>query len=217
MNRRYLLLALIAIGAVGLAWFVAAGRSSSNTQARAQGAKPPDESSTAPGKGSKPICSSVIVPAGTDCIPQHLANLPPDPGPQGMKTIEGIDSDKDGVRDDVQRFIVLNWGHSERAVRALMMLAKELQLRVVVGGETTPEKAREAGKILSNLVSCYWRSVSPEIRNGQALDLVSIEITNTPERYLRKGAFEVKATGVYDLPTAPVTELCGYDPAMLPN
>jgi hypothetical protein len=49
------------------------------------------------------------VAAPTDCIPQHLANLPPDPGQAGKLTIDGIDVDKDGVRDDVQRWIAENW------------------------------------------------------------------------------------------------------------
>lgn len=32
-------------------------------------------------------------------------DMPPDPGKEGKKTIEGIDADQDGVRDDVQRWI----------------------------------------------------------------------------------------------------------------
>ena len=75
-------------------------------------------------KATKPICVSEAVPVG-DCIPQRFANLPPDPGPDGMKTLAGIDADKDGVRDDLQRFIVLNWGHSERAVMAMRLIAKK--------------------------------------------------------------------------------------------
>jgi hypothetical protein len=34
--------------------------------------------------------------------------LPPDPGAAGKETIEGIDSDGDGVRDDIQRWIYFN-------------------------------------------------------------------------------------------------------------
>ena len=36
-------------------------------------------------------------------------DLPPDPGEAGKKTIAGIDSDNDGVRDDVQRWIHFNF------------------------------------------------------------------------------------------------------------
>ncbi|MDX8380534.1 MAG: hypothetical protein R8M14_00305 [Ghiorsea sp.] len=35
------------------------------------------------------------------------SGLPPDPGAAGRGTLAGIDSDNDGVRDDVQRWIAL--------------------------------------------------------------------------------------------------------------
>lgn len=35
--------------------------------------------------------------------------LPPDPGEAGKATIAGIDSDNDGVRDDVQRLLAVRW------------------------------------------------------------------------------------------------------------
>jgi len=35
----------------------------------------------------------------------HAAGLPPEPGKKGKDTLMGIDSDEDGVRDDIQIFI----------------------------------------------------------------------------------------------------------------
>jgi len=35
-------------------------------------------------------------------------NLPPDPGPAGDETIEGVDVNENGVRDDIERWIGLN-------------------------------------------------------------------------------------------------------------
>src|SRR5216683_231714 len=35
--------------------------------------------------------------------------LPPDPGAAGKATLQGIDSDGDGVRDDIQRYIALTY------------------------------------------------------------------------------------------------------------
>ena len=95
---------------------------------------------------SKPICASPVNPnvaAPTDCIPQHLANLPPDPGEAGKLTIDGIDADKDGVRDDVQRCIAENWGHSERAVAGLTIVAKIAQMRVHYGETLGKEDSRK--------------------------------------------------------------------------
>jgi len=45
--------------------------------------------------------------------------LPPDPGEEGKATLEGIDSDGDGVRDDVQRYIALTYPDSEKTRAAL--------------------------------------------------------------------------------------------------
>jgi hypothetical protein len=50
----------------------------------------------------------VIEPTIPVVLPEP-AVLPPDPGDAGKTTLEGIDSDKDGVRDDVQRYIALTY------------------------------------------------------------------------------------------------------------
>ena len=52
--------------------------------------------------------------------------LPPDPGEAGKQTLEGIDSDNDGVRDDVQRYIANRYTRfDDRA--ALTQYARALQ------------------------------------------------------------------------------------------
>ena len=35
--------------------------------------------------------------------------LPPDPGKAGKQTLMGVDSDGDGLRDDIQRYIYLTY------------------------------------------------------------------------------------------------------------
>jgi hypothetical protein len=53
--------------------------------------------------------------------------FPADPGPRGKLTIEGIDSDQDGVRDDVQRWIFARFPKDEAKRKALRQLAKANQ------------------------------------------------------------------------------------------
>jgi hypothetical protein len=53
--------------------------------------------------------------------------LPPDPGDAGKQTLEGIDSDHDGVRDDVQRYIALKYQSSMTKQAALTQYAIALQ------------------------------------------------------------------------------------------
>lgn len=45
--------------------------------------------------------------------------LPPDPGKAGKQTLMGIDSDGDGLRDDVQRYIYLTYPDQPDVQRAL--------------------------------------------------------------------------------------------------
>ncbi|MBA3353457.1 MAG: hypothetical protein H0U23_13755 [Blastocatellia bacterium] len=178
-----------------------------------------DAASVAP--RTKPICTSPVNPnvaAPTNCVPQHLANLPPDPGPEGLKTIEGIDSDKDGVRDDVQRFIAENYGHSERAVRALREVAKGAQRQITIADTVGRDQAKQIAEEIMKPVDCFVRSVDKETRYSGALEKVVTEVTNTPERYAKKGKFEVLAANrVYELSNDPTPVLCGYAPEKLPN
>jgi len=56
-----------------------------------------------------------------------FANLPPDPGAAGKTTLAGIDSDNDGVRDDVQRWIVMTYPNSQKARAAFRQFAVDYQ------------------------------------------------------------------------------------------
>jgi len=206
----------IAIGAVTVLWLLADGKVDLTPLRSAIGIKPASDRRAA--NTSKPICWQVIVPVGTDCVPQHLAKLPPDPGPAGERTLQGIDSDNDGVRDDVQRFIALNYGHSERAVVALREIAKGAQQQILIGDSISGDEAKKIGNESMKRVACFARSVDQEMVFSGAIEKLVTEITNTPERFKQKGKFEVLAANrVYEFPMDSAPVLCGYDPAKLPN
>jgi hypothetical protein len=54
-------------------------------------------------------------------------NLPPDPGEAGKQTLAGIDSDRDGIRDDLQRYIFFNYQSSSSTMEALKQTVKMVQ------------------------------------------------------------------------------------------
>ncbi len=54
-----------------------------------------------------------------------------DPGEEGMKTLAGIDSDNDGVRDDVQIWINQNYSQFPSTKIQMMKLAKNKQLELL--------------------------------------------------------------------------------------
>ena len=53
--------------------------------------------------------------------------LPPDPGEEGKLTLLGVDSDEDGVRDDIQRYIYFTYPDDEKLQLGLTYYAKEFQ------------------------------------------------------------------------------------------
>jgi len=57
----------------------------------------------------------------------YAENLPPDPGEAGKATLAGVDSDNDGVRDDIQRWIVLSTPDSQKMREALIQGSKARQ------------------------------------------------------------------------------------------
>ena len=90
MKRKWWVVASI-LAVIGVLWILARGTDDFATLASALGIKP----ASVERAKSKPVCDSPVnanVAAPTDCIPQHLAKLPPDPGEAGKATIDGIDS-----------------------------------------------------------------------------------------------------------------------------
>ena len=53
--------------------------------------------------------------------------LPPDPGEEGKLTLLGIDTDEDGVRDDIQRYIYFTYPDDKKLQLGLTYYAKEFQ------------------------------------------------------------------------------------------
>lgn len=78
------------------------------------------------GNSSPPKMVNVPIPMDDDLsvvIPVSV-NLPPDPGSVGEATIQGIDADGDGVRDDIEREIFFAYPDNAKARTVLYQMAK---------------------------------------------------------------------------------------------
>jgi hypothetical protein len=64
--------------------------------------------------------------------------LPPDPGVGGLTTLAGVDTDRDGIRDDLQRYIVQTYGSSAVSVSALKQAVKTVQSAVLDAASASP-------------------------------------------------------------------------------
>jgi len=107
--------------------------------------------------------------------------LPPDPGEAGKQTIEGIDSDNDGVRDHVQRYIALTLTNSPRA--------QAVFTQAVIAGESIIVSSNVADdNLLLDVFKALFRAndclffVRGLDQTAKDYDLVRSLLLNTPAR-----------------------------------
>ncbi len=106
-------------------------------------------------------------------------NLPPDPGDAGKVTLQGIDSDSDGVRDDVQISIIERYPNDEEKQAALKQEAKALQEAVIAGDSADTNTIIQAAKSIINSVDCmHTRMEDP----SSEISFLEDEVINTSER-----------------------------------
>ena len=207
-SKRYALwLLLLAVGT----WWLAGDEATRAVIANAVGGKPAQTAAKA-----KPICASPVNPnvaAPLDCIPQRLASLPPDPGEAGKATIDGIDADKDGMRDDVQRWIVTEWGHSPIAVKELTALAQQYLRTVHYGDSLGKEETRKQfGATVAREAACAFGLETNDTQDRDAHRQVRLQVLNTPERVQRSSDFDMMFAHT-DMPmyAGTASEACGFD------
>ncbi len=89
-------------------------------------------------------------------------NLPPDPGIEADKTIEGIDANENGIRDDVELAIFKEYPNSAKIRMPLLQYALSLQLQMTlstVNKETVTATVEDTDSRASN---CIWTLSSRE-------------------------------------------------------
>ena len=108
-------------------------------------------------------------------------DLPPDPGPEGDATIEGIDSDQNGVRDDIDRWIGLNYRDSEKTRMALTQAYYPLQNFMIHAREGDSDAVHNDMDDLQRATECLYY-----VRRDDAHHLLGemhALVVNTPNRF----------------------------------
>jgi hypothetical protein len=119
--------------------------------------------------------------------------LPPDPGSAGEQTLLGIDSDNDGVRDDVQRYIYMTYPNDKKLRLALTEIAKNYQ--ELLPDSADPDASYAHVTKLDRSRACLYY-IQGGVRN--ALDIkraLKAEILNTKERSVRYLEFSNSLAG----------------------
>lgn len=118
--------------------------------------------------------------------------LPPQPVETGNSTIAGVDSDSDGLRDDVQ--IALDAvGYEASEMLAARQSLVSLQNAMLVGGGASDESTQAAGNRLARAMECLLDTFGE-----QAIDELSLHefmVINTDERRSAAQAFDGQSVG----------------------
>lgn len=149
--------------------------------------------------------------------------LPSDPGEAGKVTLQGIDANEDGVRDDIERWVVFNYPSSEKARLARFQLAKTYGAMLTAGTAGNVQDALTLYGDGLNATNCIRYTSDPQ---GLRRDFLKeppkllAEMLNTRERSVAYGAYNALLAGkVINHPIRSAPEdnrlgCAGFDPDM---
>jgi hypothetical protein len=112
---------------------------------------------------------------------QTAYNLPPDPGSEGKKTLEGIDSNNNGVRDDVE-IAIYNYApreDQEKLRQAMFQKAKSVES--IVKADLSDLNTLRQIVVKDFRAGACLKQSSPR-RDSEGLYLILKTVRNTPER-----------------------------------
>lgn len=111
-------------------------------------------------------------------------NFPPDPGDSGKKTIQGIDTDHDGVRDDVQRWIYAFLPREPKKQMALRQLARYFQDSLA--DDFSVERRKVNHTVLRRAIQCKTENFEEDELWGYVeMQYIRAKMLNTYERTAR--------------------------------
>jgi len=165
------------------------------------------------GGSQEPTAPAAVTPT----LPAVSDGLPPDPGASGKLTLAGIDSDADGVRDDIQRYIALNHPDSAKERAALTQDAKVMQSALLDANDKA--KSVQHGEEASKSSECLWYTFgSVDIAYQAEISLRAVAL-NTDERNRAYFLYDSQLGGEVfkGTPYDQLASTCAVDPATLPN
>jgi len=141
------------------------------------------------GASPQPVPSEIL---NVDQGFQFPPGLPPDPGSEGKKTIQGIDSDHDGIRDDVQRWIHAFLPNDKNKQMALRQSARYLQY--ALSDDYSLEVRKQGNEILDRSIQCTRKVFNDEIHGYMEDMYLQAKVLNTFARVSRYWSNDEKVT-----------------------
>lgn len=118
-------------------------------------------------------------------------NLPPDPGEEADDTIEGIDANQNGIRDDVELAIFKEYPHSAKIRAALLQYALALQTQMTLDVINTATVTASVENNESRAQVCLWSLSSRSDMNKFLSD------TDRYEKFIKNRQIDTEARQTY--------------------
>ena len=155
---------------------------------------------------------SLVVLVSTDFVQGNNKSglaLPPDPGKAGKETLLGIDTDGDGVRDDIQRYIYFTYPDDKKLRLGLTYYAKEFQ--GVLKDANDREAAYDHANKMARHGDCLWY-----LKGEEAIDIchaLRAKILNTRERSKAYFTYSDNLGGriISGAPQKDWKDICSFD------
>jgi hypothetical protein len=111
-------------------------------------------------------------------------NLPPDPGKAGKATVEGVDADMDGVRDDVQIAISERYPDDQVKQAALAQKTRALEEALAAGSSGDINAIIKASKSIIQAVKCLHQTMENPTAEIGFLEYTVVNTTERSDAYM---------------------------------
>lgn len=138
--------------------------------------------------------------------------LPPDPGESGKTTLNGVDTNNNGIRDDVEIYIAANFGDSKKNQEGLNQLAGSIQQGIA---STTVQQSVLAANNFTRSMECL-SYIDPDNQTWKSVQAIAV---NTPERIEAWLQYQTRISGKV-FPVRLKSEWkssCSFNPDALSN
>jgi len=148
---------------------------------------------------------------------QPTLNLPPDPGPAGDETIEGVDVNENGVRDDIERWIGLNYRNSEKTRMALTQVYYPIQNLMIHAKEGDRDAVYNDMDSFHRATECLYY-IHPDDANKLIKEIESETVDTSDRVYAYLDSSRILGGGSFmSAPFSKWNQSCTFDPDALEN
>ena len=135
------------------------------------------------------------------------ATLPPEPDVEaGRQTVQGIDTNGNGVRDDVEHSLYRLYPLDTPRREILLIGAQAMQMEVLAGSENNQSAGDAASRRAAEFIACAFASRIPNVLNDtDAVDFFTLNTEARGQAYL---AYEASRAGTVQRAMDPNSANC---------